>query len=705
VGLARRALLLWLGLALGAGAAPPEPTLRFDLPNADLPRVIEEIARATGTRIVHDPDLRGRLTLALTTPVTRDEALEILHAALLALGFAMLPGPDGLFRVLPVTDARSIAPLRAVEELSESDRLVATLVRLESADANEVARAVDPRSPFGTMVQPWPRSNSLILASSESRVRRMLQLVRALDRAAKSELRVVPLRWARAVRAAEQLDAAFPTDGPSGPRQKIVADERTNALVLEAPPERLRAMQRFLATLDTPAPGRGRVHVVHVKNADAEALAQRIQEIAGDERSALPADAFQLVADPPTNRLVVVSDPDVFGPIAETIAELDRVPRHVAIDVALIEIDHSRDLALGLDALFPLMELPDEVGDPIWLGAIGDPLGAAVSDPGALPFVARLTRDPIAIPFVGPDGIPTTVVIPATAVQITAAEGNARVTLLQRPHLLASTGEEQRIFAGEQVPIPASTTAAAPGQTQTAAGFVTRSAIERTDVGVDVRVTPIALSERVVELEIEIRLSSVSATAAATSAELGPTLAKAEVQGRIRLWDGAVALLAASPRDDLERSVAGVPFLRDIPILGWAFKTVRDRRLVRRVVFAVQATVLESPGALAAEGIRRRLAFEREQARTRPLAALSDAPYALLVATFPSRADAERTAATLAGLGGTPHVVAWEDGGQPVFDVYLADLREIAAAGPLAFALRERGFRPALAVLPERVVR
>jgi len=164
-----------------------------------------------------------------------------------------------------------------------------------------------------------------------------------------------------------------------------------------------------------------------------------------------------------------------------------------------------------------------------------------------------------------------------------------------------------------------------------------------------------------------------------------------------------IALIASSPRDNLVQAEVGVPFLRDIPILGWAFKNVRDRHVVRRLVFAVQATVVDTPTDLAAEAIRRRLAFERHVERTRPLADQTTAPYALLVATFDTQPEAVAAAGELAGLAGTPRIVEWGDAGQRRFDVYLADLEQIADAGVPALALREKGFRPSLAVLPERM--
>jgi general secretion pathway protein D len=703
-------LLLWCGLALSARAAdPPDATLRFDLRNADLPSVIEALAGASGTRVLYDPDLRARVTLALQTPVRPDEAAELLHAVLLATGFAMLPGPDGVQRILPLNDARALAPWqRAVAD--ESDRVVVTLVRLEAADANEVARALDPRSQFGTLLFPWVPTNSLIVASSESRVRRALALVRALDRAEATELSVVPLRWAPAARAAEQLDAAFPTDTVPAIPQKIVVDERTNSLVLEAPPERLRALEDFLRTLDFPAPGRGVVHVVHVRNADAEELAGKLVALAGDDRSVLPAGSFQVVADPATNSLVVAAQPDAFAALAETIADLDRVPRRAVIDVTVLEIDHSAELALGFDALFPIL-VPDEVGDPIALGKIGEVLQFARPPPTDLPFIARIARNPIAIPFVGPGGIPISVLVPTTAAQITAGLDLARVTTLQQPHLLATTGEEQRIFVGQEVPVPATTTDVAaqqpqqpqPGQSPTTDPFVTELSIERRDVGVDLRVLPVALSDRVVELELEIHLTSLAGTASALAGpQLGPTLNESEVQAKVRLWDGAVALIAATPREDLVKTESGVPFLRRIPILGWAFKSIRDQRVVRRLVIAVQATSVDSPTMQSAESVRRRLAFERQRERTLPLESRTDAPYALLVASFTTRAEAEAALGELAGLPGTREIVEWQERDAPRFDLYLAGFEQIAEAGPPAFALREKGFRPSLTVLPDR---
>jgi general secretion pathway protein D len=734
----RRTARAALGLALAllwAAAAPParaqEEKLLLNFSDAQPAAIVEAVARATGTRIIMDPSLRGQLTITLEDKVSPDEALQILNAALLTIGFAPVPAPGGGYIIVPIEVAKAGAPWihRSVSE--ESERMVTTLVRLSAANAEDLAHLLVPAD-RSSLVVAYPPTNSLIIAAAEDRIAYLLGLLRALDQAAASRLEVLPLRWADAKVVATQLTSLFQPKGDTRPELpfKVTVDERTNSLIVGGAPGRLAEVKRYIQLIDVPKRSKGGVHVVHVMNADAAELAKKLSSISLEERTThaagpagtgraavslarLPGKKFTVVPDEATNSLLISADAATFGLLADVIAELDRIPPRIAIEVSVWSVETTQALDLGFDALLPLI-VPDSAGDVVAFAAFGNPAPLIEQEIKKVgPFLARFTREPLLLPVIAPDGTPTTVVAPGGGAQLTAAQGNATIRVLSNPYLLAASGEEQHIFAGESVPVlvtgtgngTAPTTGSTTGSTSTttpgfvSSGFVVQQNIERQDVGIDLRVKPVSLSEHLSSVELAVEVSSVAPTAS-TATQLGPTLNEFKLEATVRLADGAVVLIAGAPQDKTEKSEEGVPYLRRIPILGWLFKATSDRIVRRRIVVAVQATEIHSPSEERAEQMERVLAFQRRKLRMQPLRALVTEPYALLVATRDSREAATQLLSEISDLSGDPLVVEWRDdvGEPPRYDVYLAGFREIAPLGDEAAKLRERGFTPRLEI-------
>jgi general secretion pathway protein D len=719
----RRTAVFALALLVAAPLrARADEQLQLNFKDATPAAVVEAIARATGTRIVMEPGLRGQLTIALEDKVSPAEALEVLNAALLTIGFAPVPAPGGGFVILPIESARGAAPWihRSVSESSE--RMVTTLVRLQSAKADDLAKQLAPAD-RSSLIVPYPPTNSLIIAAAEDRIAYLLEIMRALDQAAQTRLEVLPLRYADASVVATQLATVFTPKSQADTRPevpfKVVVDPRTNSLIVDAPPSRQAEVRRYIDLVDMPKRSKSGIHVVRVMNADAVKLAEKLTSVSLDEAPStklkkLSGKSYSVIADEPTNSLLITADAATFGLLADVISELDRIPTRIAIEVAVFAVETTHALDLGFDAVLPLI-VPDDAGDVVAFAAFGNPVPLIEQEVRKVgPFLARFTRQPLLLPIIGPDGNPTTIVAPGGGAQITAAEGDVTVSILSSPYLLAASGEEQHIFAGENVPIPVSASPAA-GTTGTTTGnsstttpgavstdFVTSQSIERQDVGIDLHVKPVSLSEHLSALDLQIEVKSVQpsvgAIERAQDTQLGQTLNEFKVEANVRLTDGSVVLLASAPRDKTEAIEGGVPFFSKIPILGWLFKSTSDRLVRRRIIATVQATQLHSPSEERAEQMERVLAFERRALRIQPLRGLVSEPYALLVATRGSREAAELLLTEISDLPGDPLVVEWIDGELPRFDVYLAGFREIAQLGNEAVTLRQRGFSPRLEI-------
>ena len=699
-------VLLVAALARGEG-------LVLNFRDAEIGAIVAAVARATGQRFIHDSELRGRVTIILEDEISPDEALEVLNAALLTSGYATIRGPDGSWKILPIEAAQGAAPWMQAQDAADSVRIVTTLVRLESADPDEMARILGGRM-RASIVLPYPRTNGLIISASEDRLAQMLVIVRALDQATAVELRVFPLRYADAASLAAQLDAVFEPGSEAARPWKVIVDPRTNSLVVQGKPARVAEIRDLIELLDVPSRSASGFQVVRVVNAEAETLATHLRglDFGSDRPTAAASAGIDVVTDESTNSLVIRAAPAEFSEIARVIGELDRIPPRVGIKVYVWDVETTRGLALGFDALVPLV-LPKDPDDTVAFATIGNAANLLGLDPSAPPpFLARFTRKPLVIPIILPDGTADFAIVPEGGAQITAAEGEVTIRALTTPYLLAAAGEEQRIFSGDQVPIPVSSDAAVTTDTGTnvdgtgtQSPFQTSVSIQRQDVGVDLRVKPIAVSDEIVSLELHIEVSTVAEAltvldeAQATASNQGPTLRKFNVDANVRLTDGAVMLVAAAPADVTGSGETGVPYLSDIPILGWFFRSTRDTDRSRRLVVAVQVNQIHSPDEQRAESIVRRLAFERHTQRTLTLRGLTSAPYAVLVATRVSKSEAERVAAELEGLAGTPAIVPWTADDGERWDVYLVGFEEISELGPLTVELRARGFVTRLEVV------
>jgi general secretion pathway protein D len=707
-------LILVARAAFGQESAPgPGEGLVLNFRDAEIAAVVQTIARATGQRFVHDSPLRGRVTMVLEDEVSPAEALEVLNAALLLAGYASIPAPGGALKLLEIEAAKGAAPWIHRDPSPDAARLVTTFVRLEAAEATELAQILGQESRASVIV-PYPSTNGLIIAAPEDRLASMLELVRALDQASASDLVVLPLRYAQAAAVAGQIETVFRAgDAPELPLE-VVVDERTNSLVVSGAKSRVLDVRRYLAMIDVPSRSPSGIHVVRIVNADAEEIAGQLQtlDLSGASRpgaasgpggrlGALAAQPpFTVAAEPSTNSLVIRAEPKVFAELATLISELDHIPPRVGIEIYVWDVDTARTLELGFDALVPII-VPDEAGDTAAFAAIGN-LQDLLNPSSTARFLARYTREPVLIPIIGIDGQPVDVLLPEGAAQLRAGQGDVVLHALARPFLLAASGEEQQIFSGDQVPVPVSSAGTTGDSTLggdtpsvTDDGFITSQNIERQDVGIDLRVKPVAVSDDLVALELRLEVSTVvegSAHVGIDPNELGPTLRQFQIETTVRLVDGGVVLFGSAPQDSIASTERGVPYLKDIPILGWFFKSTFDAERRRRLVAAVQVSEVHSPAEQRADSIVRRLALERHEARTSPLDGLTLSPYALLVATRASANDAQRVAQEIAGLDGRPVIVPWQSDGEERFDVYLVDFDEIGALGEVSVELRRRGF-------------
>lgn len=680
-------------------------TLRLkDAPLAEFVRRVQQI---THKRFVYDERLQGSVTVIVTEAVTPGEALEILHATLIAKGFAAVPAADGTLVVLPIDEARARAPLLEGQLSAERAALITALVRFQSADAAQLVSLLQPFAGASLSVAAYPPTNGAILVGSEAVLQRWLGLARSLDETSHQELVVIRPRYRTAAELLGLLDELVRDPLTGRARAELFLDERTNALIVRAEPAALAALRAQVAELDVAPEYQGEVAVIRPRFADPEALAKILQNFAsGGARSAanLPREAgaldganFTVALHAAGGALLIAGDAASQRLVRGVIEELDREPPTIHVELQVLEVKTAGELALGFDAFIPTTD-PANPGRSVFGIGVGDPFDTT-PDPVDPTLIARWARNPFIVPIIGPGGIPVNVALPRDIVQLKAAGGEIEVRTLMRPHLMTLSGEEHEIVTGLNVPVPSAAAESAGGG---AAGdpLSTRVSIERQDVGLRLRVKPVAGQAGDVRLAIDLDVTNLFPSLAGGRADIGPTIERRTLQAHTRVDDGGVAVLAMLLEKNQRSLETGAPYLKDVPIAGNLLKQTLDGRGARHLVIAVQARIARSADERVADTIRLRTAHERALARS---GTLSGEGWALRVATRTTRADAEALAGELGEIAGKrARVVAWEWAEARRFDVVLSGFADVRAAADAIPALEAGGWQAELVALPER---
>jgi general secretion pathway protein D len=426
--------------------------------------------------------------------------------------------------------------------------------------------------------------------------------------------------------------------GPGASEPRFIPDERTNAIVVIATKSVLHEIERIITLLDFKRKGAGRIHVYRLKNADADEIAQTLSSLAtgqpgagggsfnrsgtGTTRTSLTGlggtsqnaagsslgggalgssgltgggsstvaelgDGVRITADAPTNSLIILASAEAFATLSEVIDALDVRRPQVMVEALIMEVNSnpSQDLGLGWIANMKTKdggvlgigsESPNGASASGLTSATSADLANGLSNPGR--FTAALLGKTIAI--TDPNGVVHNVPVIQGLITASASEGN--VNIISAPTILTADKKEAEIVVGQNIPVPTSRLQAASTTTDPNNPFQTSQNIARQDVGVTLRVTPQISEGDTVRLNVFQEISEVQPDPDPT---LGPTTTNRKVENTVYVRDGEAVMIGGILSDKQNDSENKVPWLGDIPILGWAFKgTHTDNRKINLLV-------------------------------------------------------------------------------------------------------------------------
>ncbi len=606
------------------------PSWKVNLKDADISALVAEVAEITGKNFVVDPRVKGTVTVISTQSLNKDQVYDLFLGVLDVNGFSAVPMGNAI-KIVPDINARTGGvKVDMTGGQSQGEELVTRVVLLDSTNAVDLVPVLRPMMPQFAHLAAVPDANALILSDRAANIASLVDVIRALDSAGSETVTAINLKYAQVADVVTMLKAltpiSTPQDAKTFSRLHVVEDERTNRLIVRGDAQAIAHLQQLVTTLDLPAVNTGNIEVFRLAHASAKEVANVLNKMVGSSSGA-PAAATgaaakenaakfdgpaTIEADKEQNAVVVRADPRVMREIEHVIKELDTRRAEVLIQAAIVEITGSNGNQLGIQwaggdpatgigtisfsnagtslnsaiegylstygaastAAYGTTTTGTAVGSPAASGASG----VSLSDGATLGFGREIHRANGQSTFYG------------ALVEALATASNAN--LLSAPSVLTLDNQEAKIVVGENVPfITGASTSAVSGTNNP---FQT---IERKDVGITLKVIPHISDGKLVRLEVDQEVSAV--LPAVTSVHAADLITSTRnIKTTVLVNNHQTIVLGGLMQNDTTNSESKVPFLGDIPFLGWLFKASGDNVTKTNLLIFLTPTIVVDGDAI-----------------------------------------------------------------------------------------------------------
>ncbi len=576
--------------------APDTRYVTIDFDNVDIALFIKFISELTCKNFVIDKGVRGKVTIISPTKISVEEAYRVFESVLEVHGFTTVPA-GSVVKIVPSVQARSknIETRLREEAIDPEDRVVTQLIPLEYADPNELKKLFAPLISKSSVIISYPPTGILIVTDVLSNIKRLLRIVKAIDVVGiGEEISVVPVEHATATVLVKSLTSIFQRKvrkkgAPVSPGVRIVADERTNTLIIAATEHDTLKVKQLVELLDKKIPrGEGDIHVYYLQNANAEDMAKVLTALPSKQakapqkgRTPVISKEVQIVADKATNSLVITANKDDYLVLEDVINKLDIPRRMVYIEALIMEVSVTKQFDLGVQWLGA-----DDVGTS--KGRVIGAFGASTPPQSILP-TASWTTGAVSLPTgfsVGVLGESITIggiEFPNIGAVIRAFQSDTDVHILSTPQIMTTDNEEAEIVVADNIPFIT--------RQETSTAGVDYSSYEFKDVGVTLNITPQINQERFVRLKISQEVSQV-----VEQEQIGlPTTLKRQAKTTVVIKDAHTVVIGGLIAATLTQGTYRVPCLGSVPMLGWLFKSKSRSDDKKNLFIFLTPHVIENP--------------------------------------------------------------------------------------------------------------
>ncbi|WP_180160907.1 type II secretion system secretin GspD [Acinetobacter sp. YH01004] len=629
------ALLAAAPLVAMVSTASHAQTWKINLRDADLTAFINEVADITGKNFAVDPRVRGNVTVISNKALNKNEVYDLFLGVLNVNGVVAIPSGNTI-RLVPDSNVKSSGIPYDGRQNARGDQIVTRVIWLENTNANDLIPALRPLMPQFAHLSAVGGTNALIVSDRASNIYQLESIIRNLDGTGQNDIEAISLQSSQAEEVIGLLESMSSTGAAKdvkGSRVRIVADNRTNRIIIKGDTATRKRIRQMIEMMDVPAADRlGGLKVFRLKYASAQNLAEILQGLVSGQAVSSSSNAnsnsnnnsasnlsstnnntgnsstistpsinlggssnsnnqnnitsfngngVSIIADGSQNALVVKADPQLMREIESAIQQLDTRRQQVLIEAAIIEVEGTDADQLGVQ--WALGDLSsgiglinfDNIGASLKNVAAGYLTGGAA---GAGSAIGAGTSLVLGDYREGRDGSRK-----LYGAMIQALKEKTKSNLLSTPSIVTMDNEEAYIVVGENVPF-------VTGSLSTNGGVANPyTTIERKDVGVTLKVVPHIGEGGTLRLEVEQEVSDVKANKGQAQ---DLVTSKRAIKTSILAEHGQTIVLGGLISDNSVYSRQAVPGLGAIPGLGRLFRSDGQSNQKRNLLIFIHPTIV-----------------------------------------------------------------------------------------------------------------
>jgi general secretion pathway protein D len=589
----------------------------------DIQEFINIVGRNLEKTIIVDPSVRGKVDVRSYDMLTEEQYYSFFLNVLEVYGFAVVEMDNGILKVIKSKDAKTSAVPVVGDGSISGDEVVTRVVAVRNVSVRELSpllRQLNDNAGAGNVVHYDP-ANIILITGRAAVVNRLADIIKRVDQAGDKDIEVVELDNASAaemVRIVEALNKTTDTKNtPEFLQPKLVADDRTNSILISGDPQVRQRLRRLIQQLDVEMASKGNNRVVYLKYAKAEELVEVLKGVSdnlqaekstgGKNSNSAQRGDVVIAAHPGTNALVLTAPPDIMNALQDVIAQLDIRRAQVLIEALIVEMAEGDGVNLGVQwgnletgAMIQYSNTGASVGQVmVGLEEAKDTTSTtAVYDENGKFLRNETTTEEgdystLAAALGGVNGAALSIAMGDWTALISAVSTDSNSNILSSPSITVMDNGEASFIVGEEVPVLTGSTSGSNNENP----FQT---VDRKEVGIKLKVVPQINEGNSVQLNIEQEVSNVLGANGAVDVRF----AKRQLNTSVMVEDGQMIVLGGLIDERALESESKVPILGDIPYLGHLFKSTSTQVEKKNLMVFIKPTIIRD--GMTADGITQR---------------------------------------------------------------------------------------------------
>ena len=615
------------------------PMADLQLVNMPLEQFLEIYANYVNRTILRAAALPNlNVTLQAQTPLTVVEAIQAMDSVLSLNGYTTIPVGEKFVTFVPSANAlqegAAFSIIDKAADLPEANQYITHIKQLKHILPSEAVPMLTPMAKNAAGIVALDVSKTLVLRDNSSNIKRMLELLERIDIKPEEDykLKVIPIRYGKV----EEIYATMQDliTGSSSPRQSPSGTSRTTGRTSSSQGSTGRASS-----------SRGSVRSLQnrpsTSSSTSNSFRNRLQGIvnraAGGDIQIL--ENARIIPDYRSNSLIVFANEEDMVKIDEIVGHVDNLLAQVLIEAIIVNVTLTDGMSTGMNAFMHSAAGPGDTrhiggfmnGGPSTAGAAppadtggGNQGGQGdAADAGNVIAAAGSALNTLGAGALAGGFSYISRYDNSLEFAISALASNSTAKVLQTPRVQTSHAVPATFFNGEQVPYQGSSGGGYGGGYGGYGGYgggYGGGYTQFLNVGITLDVTPYITPDDLVVMDIQQTISELDGFIdmgggqQGSSGQKAPQTTEREASSTISVRDGDTILLGGFIRDAKTDTESGVPFLKDIPLLGSLFKSKSATSKRSELLVLIRPTILKTPedAALMVSQERMRLPGIRE---------------------------------------------------------------------------------------------